>query len=46
MAVRADIFGLVDDCSDGGVFVFEDFGNEGLEWEPVFAEVQMYCFSI
>lgn len=46
LAVRTDIFGLVDDCSDGGVFVFEDFGNEGLEWEPVFAEVQMYCFSL
>lgn len=46
MALRADIFSLVDDCSDGGVFVFEDFGDEGLEREPMFAEVQMYCFSL
>lgn len=46
LTLRADIFDLVDDCADSGVFVFDYFCDEILEWEPLLAEVQVYCLSL
>lgn len=45
LAVRANIFELVDHGADTRILVFENLRNEVFIWVELFAEVEMRWFS-